>query len=72
MIKRKKTRQIAVGEVKIGGNAPVSVQSMTNTDTRDAEKTLEQIQQCAAHGCDIIRVALPDMKAVEALPEIFG
>jgi len=70
MIKRKKTRQITVGEVKIGGNAPVSVQSMTNTDTRDAEKTLEQIRQCAAHGCDIIRVALPDMKAVEALPKI--
>jgi len=72
MIKRKKTRQISVGEVKIGGDAPVSVQSMTNTDTRDAEKTLEQIRQCAAHGCDIIRVALPDMKAVEALPKIIN
>lgn len=70
MIKRKKTRQIAVGKVKIGGNAPVSVQSMTNTNTRDAEKTIEQIRQCAAHGCDIIRVALPDMKAIEALPKI--
>ncbi len=70
MIKRKKTRQISVGKVKIGGNAPISVQSMTNTDTRDAEKTLDQIRQCAAHGCDIIRVALPDMKAVEALPKI--
>ena len=70
MIQRKKTRQISVGKVKIGGNAPVSVQSMTNTDTRDAEKTLDQIRQCATHGCDIIRVALPDMKAVEALPKI--
>ncbi len=70
MIPRKKTRQIAVGNVKIGGDAPISVQSMTNTDTRDAEKTLEQIRQCAAHGCDIIRVAIPDMKAVDALPKI--
>ena len=70
MIPRKKTRQIAVGNVKIGGDAPISVQSMTNTDTRDAEQTLGQILQCAAHGCDIIRVAIPDMKAVDALPEI--
>jgi len=70
MIQRKKTRQIAVGNVKIGGDAPISVQSMTNTDTRDAEKTLEQIYACAAHGCDIIRVAVPDEKAVEALPKI--
>ena len=70
MIKRKKTRQIAIGNVLIGGNATISVQSMTNTDTRDAEKTLEQIQQCTAHGCDIIRIAIPDEKAVQALPEI--
>lgn len=72
MIPRKKTQQIAVGNVKIGGDAPISVQSMTNTDTRDAEKTLEQILQCAAHGCDIIRVAIPDEKAVQALPKIIS
>ncbi|HHE40691.1 MAG TPA: flavodoxin-dependent (E)-4-hydroxy-3-methylbut-2-enyl-diphosphate synthase, partial [Candidatus Cloacimonetes bacterium] len=52
--------------------APISIQSMTNTDTRDSEKTLEQILRCASHGCDIIRVALPDEKAVHALPKILN
>ncbi|HEX38318.1 MAG TPA: flavodoxin-dependent (E)-4-hydroxy-3-methylbut-2-enyl-diphosphate synthase [Candidatus Cloacimonetes bacterium] len=70
MIERKKTRQVSIDNVQIGGNAPISVQSMTNTDTRNAEKTLEQIYACASHGCDIIRVAVPDEKAVEALPTI--
>jgi len=71
MIQRRKTRQITVGDVRIGGDAPISVQSMTNTDTRDADKTLEQIYACASHGCDIIRVAIPDEEAVEALPIIW-
>ncbi|MBN2017674.1 MAG: flavodoxin-dependent (E)-4-hydroxy-3-methylbut-2-enyl-diphosphate synthase [Candidatus Cloacimonetes bacterium] len=70
MMLRRKTRLIAVGNVKVGGDAPISVQSMTNTDTRDPDKTLEQIYACAAHGCDIIRVAIPDEKTVEALPTI--
>lgn len=72
MWKRQKTRQIKVGSCLIGGGAPVSVQSMTNTDTRDAELTVKQIQLLAASGCEIIRVAIPDHKAIEALPQIIS
>ena len=54
----------------IGGGAPVSVQSMTNTDSRDAEATLGQIRSLAAYGCEIVRVAVPDQAAVEALADI--
>lgn len=60
-------RQIHVGDVAIGGGAPVSVQSMTNTDTRDAEATLGQIRSLAAYGCEMVRVAVPDEAAAEAL-----
>ncbi len=67
---RKQTRQIQIGNVKIGGNAPVSIQSMTNTDTRDPEKSLFQIQQLADAGCQIIRLAVPDMIAADAMQEI--
>lgn len=63
-------KQIIVGNVAVGGGAPVSVQSMTNTDTRDAEATLGQIRSLAAYGCEIIRVAVPDDKAVAALAGI--
>ena len=69
-ITRRKTRQIKVGKVKIGGDAPISVQSMTTTDTRDVKATVEQIRQLEAAGCEIIRVAVPDMEAAEALPKI--
>ncbi|MGH7165841.1 MAG: flavodoxin-dependent (E)-4-hydroxy-3-methylbut-2-enyl-diphosphate synthase [Nitrospiraceae bacterium] len=69
-ITRRKTRQIKVGKVKIGGDAPISVQSMTTTDTRDVTATVEQIRQWEAAGCEIIRVAVPDMEAAEALPKI--
>ncbi|MBK5224971.1 MAG: flavodoxin-dependent (E)-4-hydroxy-3-methylbut-2-enyl-diphosphate synthase [Thermoleophilia bacterium] len=62
--------QIRVGEVGVGGGAPVSVQSMTNTDSRDAEATLGQIRSLAAYGCEIVRVAVPDQAAVEALADI--
>ena len=62
--------QIRVGAVDIGGGAPVSVQSMTNTDSRDAEATLGQIRSLAAYGCEIVRVAVPDQAAVEALADI--
>lgn len=67
---RRKTRQIRVGKVLIGGDAPISVQSMTNTDTRDAKATLAQIHQLAAAGCEIVRVAVPDMSAAQAFQEI--
>ena len=55
------TRQICVGGVKIGGGAPVSIQSMTNTPTHDVEATLAQIQALTAAGCEIVRLAVPDM-----------
>jgi len=69
---RQQTRKIHIGKVAIGGGAPVSVQSMTNTDTRDAVSTLKQISELAAAGCDIIRVAVPDQQAVAALPRILN
>src|SRR3972149_129850 len=69
-IARRKTRQISVGKVKIGGDAPVSVQSMCSTDTRDVATTVEQIRQLEAAGCEVIRVAVPDEEAAKALPQI--
>ncbi|HIJ79184.1 MAG: flavodoxin-dependent (E)-4-hydroxy-3-methylbut-2-enyl-diphosphate synthase [Desulfobulbaceae bacterium] len=70
MIKRKKTRQIKVGQVAIGGDAPIAVQSMTNTDTRDVEKTVAQIHGLEEAGCEIIRVAVLDLEAAEAIKAI--
>ncbi|MBI4279620.1 MAG: flavodoxin-dependent (E)-4-hydroxy-3-methylbut-2-enyl-diphosphate synthase [Armatimonadetes bacterium] len=64
------TRKVKVGSVEIGGGAPVSVQSMTITDTRDVEATLVQIYALAAEGCEIARVAVPDREAARALREI--
>ena len=69
---RKITRQIQVGKIKIGGGAPVSVQSMTNTKTDDTKSTVEQIQKLQAAGCDIVRVAVPDMNAAKNLHEIIS
>lgn len=69
-ITRRKTRQIQVGSVKIGGDAPISVQSMCSTDTRDTKATIEQIRQLEAVGCELIRVAVPDDEAAAALPKI--
>lgn len=69
-ISRRKTRQITVGTVKVGGDAPVSVQSMCSTDTRDVAATVEQIRQLETAGCEIIRVAVPDEEAAKALPKI--
>jgi (E)-4-hydroxy-3-methylbut-2-enyl-diphosphate synthase len=65
-INRKPTRAIFVGPVQVGGGAPVAVQSMTNTDTRDVGATLEQIRRLAAAGCEIARLAVPDQEAVQA------
>lgn len=64
------TREVMIGNVRVGGGASVKIQSMNNTDTRDAKATLEQIRQFAEAGCDITRVAIPDMEAAEALREI--
>ncbi|GJL54680.1 MAG: 4-hydroxy-3-methylbut-2-en-1-yl diphosphate synthase (flavodoxin) [Nitrospirales bacterium] len=69
-ITRRKTRQIQVGNVKIGGDAPISVQSMTIPHPSDVKATLEQIQQLEQAGCELIRVAVPDQDAVAALPKI--
>ncbi|MFC1591720.1 flavodoxin-dependent (E)-4-hydroxy-3-methylbut-2-enyl-diphosphate synthase [Thermodesulfobacteriota bacterium] len=70
MKKRKKTKKIFVGPVAVGGDAPISVQSMTNTDTRNARSTVAQIRRLEKAGCDIIRVAVPDDEAAESLHEI--
>ena len=70
MINRRKTRQIKVGNVLIGGGAPVVVQSMTNTDTRDINATVVQIKRLEEAGCEIVRVAVPDKEAAEALKAI--
>ena len=69
-IKRNTTREINVGEVKIGGNNPISVQSMTNTPTKDVKKTINQINQIANVGADIVRVSCPDEDSTKALKEI--
>jgi (E)-4-hydroxy-3-methylbut-2-enyl-diphosphate synthase len=70
MIPRRKTRQIAIGTVKVGGDAPISVQSMTKTDTRDIGKTIRQIRRLERAGCQIVRVAVVDEKAASAIAEI--
>ena len=70
MIKRRVTKPLYVGNVKVGGDAPVSVQSMTKTDTRDVAATVRQIRELEEAGCEIIRAAVPDMEAAEALGEI--
>ena len=67
---RRETKTVQVGNIKIGGDSPVSVQSMTTTDTRDASATVAQIKALEAAGCEIIRVAVPDMAAAEAVADI--
>jgi (E)-4-hydroxy-3-methylbut-2-enyl-diphosphate synthase len=69
-IERRKSRQIRVGRVLVGGDAPISVQTMTNTITSDVAATLEQIRRCAAAGADIVRVSTPDEASTRALKEI--
>lgn len=70
LFRRRKTHAVRCGDVIIGGGSPVSVQTMTKTDTRDVAATLAQVNQCAEAGADIVRVAVPDMDAVEALKKI--
>ncbi len=69
-MKRKMTRQICVGSVKIGGGAPISVQSMTKTDTRDVSQTIAQIERLEAAGCDLVRLAVVDQEACDALARV--
>ena len=69
-IARRKSRQIMVGRVPVGGDAPISVQTMTNTVTSDVAATIEQVQRCAAAGADIVRVSTPDEASTRALKEI--
>jgi (E)-4-hydroxy-3-methylbut-2-enyl-diphosphate synthase len=70
VIPRRKTRQISVGSLKIGGDAPISVQSMTKTDTRDIRRTVFQIRRLEQAGCEILRVAVVDEEAARAIAEI--
>ncbi len=70
MIVRRKTRTIRVGSIEVGGRSPISVQSMTNTDTRDVRATLAQIRSLAKEGCEIVRVAIPDAAAAKCFRRI--
>lgn len=67
---RKKTRKIFVGNVPIGGSSPIVVQSMTKTDTRDLKSTVKQIKSLSVNGCEIVRIAVPDIEAARALGKI--
>ena len=67
---RKKTREVNIGGVKIGGDNPIAIQSMCNTDTRNVEETVKQIKELENAGCEIIRIAVPDMQAAEAIKDI--
>lgn len=64
---RRKTREVSVGGISIGGQAKIAIQSMTNTDTKNAAATLEQIKQLTAAGCDIVRITVPDEEAAETV-----
>jgi len=70
MIIRRQTRELCIGTVRLGNNNPVAVQSMTNTDTRDVAATLAQIERLTAAGCELVRVAVPDLEAATALRAI--
>ena len=70
LVPRRKSRQLRVGDVLVGGNAPVSVQSMTTTKTCDVDATLQQIAELTATGCQIVRVAVPSQDDADALPAI--
>lgn len=70
MIKRRESKQICIGNIKIGGNAPISVQSMLNTDTRDINSTINQIKELEEAGCEIVRLAVLNSDAADSLAEI--
>ncbi|HEY7943526.1 MAG TPA: flavodoxin-dependent (E)-4-hydroxy-3-methylbut-2-enyl-diphosphate synthase, partial [Casimicrobiaceae bacterium] len=70
MTTRRQSRPVFVGDVQIGGDAPVAVQSMCSTDTADVKATVEQLHRLKDAGCDVVRIAVPDKEAAAALPEI--
>ena len=70
MIVRRQSKPIRIGTVTIGGNAPIVVQSMTKTDTRDIPATVAQIKELTDCGCDIVRIAVPDFEAAQAISTI--
>jgi len=70
MIQRRKSKLIRIGNVTIGGDAPIRVQSMTKTDTRNIKDTIKQIKELEGCDCEIVRIAVPDTEAVAAIPEI--
>lgn len=67
---RRKTKKIAVGNIAIGGDAPIAIQSMTNTDTHNVQATIAQIRALAARGCDIVRITVPDLAAADTISAI--
>ena len=67
---RRKTRPVQAGRVIIGGNAPIAIQSMTNTDTRDATATIAQIKRLQDAGCDIVRITVPDAESAQTVKAI--
>ncbi|MEQ9125613.1 MAG: flavodoxin-dependent (E)-4-hydroxy-3-methylbut-2-enyl-diphosphate synthase, partial [Alphaproteobacteria bacterium] len=69
-IQRRRSRQVRVGSVLVGGDAPITVQTMTNTPTSDAGATIDQIRRCEEAGVDIVRVSCPDVESTAALGEI--
>src|SRR5687768_13776639 len=69
-IERRQSRQIMVGNVAVGGDAPVTVQTMTNTPTSDAAATIAQIRRCEEAGVDLVRVSCPDVESTAALKQI--
>lgn len=64
---RRKTREVKIGNVRVGGNAPIAIQSMTNTDTHDKAATLAQIKALEVAGCDIVRITVPDIEAADTI-----
>lgn len=70
MIKRKKTKVLKIGNIKVGGGNPIVVQSMTKTDTKDIKATVGQINKLAQAGCEIVRIAVPDIEAAKAIGDI--
>ena len=64
---RRKTRQVSAGGVRIGGDAPIVIQSMTNTDTKDVAATMAQIRALEAAGCDVVRLTVPDLASAETI-----
>ena len=67
---RRKSREVNIGGVKIGGQNKIAVQSMTNTDTENTEATVEQIKRLASAGCDIVRLTVPTLDACETIRKI--